>query len=366
MQIGSVEDSSGKITVVWFNQPFLTRMLYPERMVSLSGKVGFFNRKLCLTSPDYEIMEDAEKETVHTGRFVPIYAETSGLSSKWIRRLLLTAYGLQSTDLNDFLPQEVLKKFKLIALKEAVKSVHFPKNLKEAEKGRERLAFNELLKLQLTSEFRKINWSKNRLKNKLKIDKETVNKFIDSLPFKLTTSQEKTINEILFDLGRNVPMNRLLEGDVGSGKTVIAAVGAFVSFVNGYQTVIMAPTQILANQHYETLKKLFAKFNLRISLITSGVKKVELGRSDIFIGTHALIHSKIDFTKVAFVVIDEQHRFGVEQRAHLAGKIRPAYRQAGNPSHFNYDGNPHSPDGCVNGIWGSGSFGIDRITQGTA
>jgi ATP-dependent DNA helicase RecG len=115
-------------------------------------------------------------------------------------------------------------------------------------------------------------------------------------------------------------MNRLLEGDVGSGKTVVAAVGAFASFLNGYQSLIMAPTQILANQHYQTLKKLFDKFNIRISLITSDVKKIELGRSDIFIGTHSLIHSKVDFTKVAFVVIDEQHRFGVEQRQHLVKK----------------------------------------------
>jgi ATP-dependent DNA helicase RecG len=122
---------------------------------------------------------------------------------------------------------------------------------------------------------------------------------------------------VLADLKKTIPMNRLLEGDVGSGKTVVAAVGAFASFLNGYQSLIMAPTQILANQHYQTLKTLFAKFNIRISLITSDVKKIEPGRSDIFIGTHSLIQSKTDFDKIAFVVIDEQHRFGVEQRAHL-------------------------------------------------
>jgi ATP-dependent DNA helicase RecG len=318
MQIGSVEDATGKITVVWFNQPFLIKTLYPERLVSLSGKVGWFSRKLCLNSPDYEILDSEEGETFHTGRFVPIYAETAGLSSKWIRTKIRGAFA--DVPIEEYLPQDLLTRWHLVNFKEAIREVHFPKDLKEVEEGRRRLAFNELLNLQLKSEYRKLNWSKNKVKNKLKIEKKEINQFIESLPFKLTESQEKAISEILNDLERDIPMNRLLEGDVGSGKTVVAAVGAFASFLNGYQSLIMAPTQILANQHYQTLKKLFDKFNIRISLITSEIKKIELGRSDIFIGTHSLIHSKVDFTKVAFVVIDEQHRFGVEQRAHLVKK----------------------------------------------
>jgi ATP-dependent DNA helicase RecG len=315
MQIGSVEDSTGKLMVVWFNQPFLIRTLYPGRLVSLSGKVGFFNRKLCLSSPDYEILDSEEKETFHTGRFVPVYAETAGLSSKWIRTKIRTAF--ETVSISEYLPQEILERVKLADFKEAIREVHFPKDLKEVEEGRRRLAFNELLALQLKSEFRKLNWSKTRVANKLTINKLTINDFVEKLPFKLTDSQKIAIDEILGDLGKDVPMNRLLEGDVGSGKTVVAAVGAFASFLNGYQTLIMAPTQILANQHYQTLKRLFDKFNIRISLITSDVKKIELGRSDIFIGTHSLLKTKTDFDKVAFVVIDEQHRFGVEQRAHL-------------------------------------------------
>jgi ATP-dependent DNA helicase RecG len=318
MQIGSVEDVTGKIVVVWFNQPFLIKTLYPGRLVSLSGKVGFFSRKLCLNSPDYEILDSEEKETFHTGRFVPIYPETLGLSSKWIRTKIRDAFSFTSID--DYLPQEVLTKYGFVGFKEAIREVHFPKDLKEVEEGRHRLAFNELLNMQLKSEFRKLNWSKNKVKNKLKIDLKDIQKFIDSLPYKLTGSQEKAVSEIVSDLKREIPMNRLLEGDVGSGKTVVAAVGAFAAFLNGYQSLIMAPTQILANQHYQTLKSLFDKFNIRISLITSDVKKMELGRSDIFVGTHSLIHSKVDFDKVAFVVIDEQHRFGVEQRQHLVKK----------------------------------------------
>jgi ATP-dependent DNA helicase RecG len=318
MQIGSVEDSTGKIMVVWFNQPFLIKTLYPGRLVSLSGKVGWFSRKLCLNSPDYEILDSEEGETFHTGRFVPIYQETAGLSSKWIRTKIRNAFATVSIE--EYLPQDLLTKKNLTSFKEAIREVHFPKDLKEVEEGRKRLAFNELLNLQLKSEYRKLNWSKNKVKNKLKIETPEINQFISSLPFKLTESQEKAITEILDDLKKDIPMNRLLEGDVGSGKTVVAAIGAFVSFLNGYQSLIMAPTQILANQHYQTLKSLFDKFNIRISLITSDIKKIELGRSDIFIGTHSLIHSKVNFDKVAFVVIDEQHRFGVEQRAHLVKK----------------------------------------------
>lgn len=312
MQIGSVEDGTGKLTVVWFNQPFLVRMLYPGKLVSLSGKVGFFNRKLCLTSPDYELINDEEKETLHTGRLVPVYPETAGLSSKWIRTQIKNAF--QHTEIVDFLPNQKIN------LKDAIQKVHFPKDLKETEIGRKRLAFNELLKFQLQSEFRKLNWRKNKTKTKLDISQSAVQEFTQSLPFKLTNSQETSIDEILNDMKKDIPMNRLLEGDVGSGKTVVAAAAMFVSFINGYQSILMAPTQILAIQHYETLKKLLDKFNIRISLLTSTSKKMELGRSDIFVGTHSLIHTKIKFDKVALVVIDEQHRFGVEQRQHLTKK----------------------------------------------
>ena len=320
MQIGSVEDATGKIAVVWFNQPFLVKTLYPGRQVSLSGRIGFFGRKLCMTSPDYELLGEIEKPTVHTGRLVPIYPETSGLSSKWIRTLVLSAFSSLSLDSSDFLPEKVLKRLELVNLKDAIRKVHFPKNLKEAGEGIERLAFNELLNLELISLHRKINWKKNLVANKLIINKSEVNKFLGSLPFKLTNSQDTATAEILADLAKDYPMNRLLEGDVGSGKTVVAAAASFAVFLNGFQTIIMAPTQILALQHYQTFKKLLTPFGVRISLITSDVKKTDLGRQDVFIGTHSLIHNKVNFDRVGLVVIDEQHRFGVEQRKHLVKK----------------------------------------------
>ncbi len=318
MQIGSVEDPTGKITVVWFNQPFLIKTLYPGRLISLSGKVGFFSRKLCLTSPDYELIVEGDDPTTHTGRIVPVYPETSGLSSKWIRRKMKEAY--QETSLTEFLPKNILVKYELTDFGEAVRFVHFPESFEEAEIGRKRLAFNELLNLELGSLVRKMNWKKNKVANKFVVDRKAIDSFIKSIAFDLTGSQKKAIDEILENLKSEIPMNRLLEGDVGSGKTVVAAVAAFAAFTNGYQTVVMAPTQILASQHYKTFKTLFSKFPVRISLTTSENKKSDLGRTDIFIGTHSLINGKINFDKVGIVVIDEQHRFGVEQRKHLIKK----------------------------------------------
>ncbi|KKR37952.1 MAG: ATP-dependent DNA helicase RecG, partial [Candidatus Woesebacteria bacterium GW2011_GWB1_40_101] len=233
---------------------------------------------------------------IHTGGIIPVYPETAGISSKWLRRRIHDAYNLVKLQLSEFLPRETLKVNSLLNFDDAISKVHFPKNTSKTGVGLKRLAFNELLFLQMQSLKRKRQWQKNKVAAKLKVDSTSMNQFIEVLPFKLTASQEKAIGEILVDLKRDYPMNRLLEGDVGSGKTVVAATGAFLSFTNGYQTVFMVPTQILAQQHYETL---------------------DIGRTDIFIGTHALIHNKVGFDQVALVVIDEQHRFGVEQRAHL-------------------------------------------------
>lgn len=307
MQIGQVEDISGKLSVVWFNQPFLTKTLYPGRLVSLSGKVTWFNKKPALFSPEFELMSEEDSETVHTGRLVPTYPETLGLSSKWIRRIVKNAY--RNIEIVDFLPVNNLKK--------SIELVHFPENLEDVEIGKKRLALNELLFLELKSLMRKKEWNQNKSKFQLKINKSVIDKFIDTLPFKLTDSQKTAINEILDDLKVGRPMNRLLEGDVGSGKTVVAGVAAYATHLNGYKTIIMAPTQILAEQHYKTVKQLIS--GAKIELVTSNSKEFDKN-ADIFIGTHALITSKIDLKKVGLVVIDEQHRFGVEQRTHFMSK----------------------------------------------
>lgn len=317
IQIGEVKDRSGKITVVWFNQPYLIRTLYPGVEVSLAGKVGWFVNKKALVSPEYEVVKKG-KEKIHTSGLIPIYPETSGLSSKWLRGRIRET--LPSLPIEDYLDSQLLRKESLMPLKEAVHAVHSPKTLEEAEKARERLAFDELFFLQVRSLSRKKAWQKNKAAYRLEVNEEEVEKFMRSLPFGLTASQKEAVGEILDDLKKGYPMNRLLEGDVGSGKTVVAATCAFVSFLNGLQSVVMAPTQILATQHYETLKTLFDPYKLRVALVTGSVVKKDLGRVDIFVGTHALIHKKASFEKVGFVAIDEQHRFGVEQRQHLVKK----------------------------------------------
>lgn len=320
IQEATITDDTQSLKVIWFNQPYLIKNINIGDRLSLSGKVGWFSRKPALISPEYEHLIEGQA-TIHTGKLVPVYPETYGVSSKWIRnkvnQLFLSSIN-QITQ--EFLPRELLQTNKLVDYSTAVKYVHYPQTLEEAEIGKKRLCLNELLMLQLQAALRKNSWQKNRTRKSLKVDKKAVAEFIASLPFKLTASQEDVVNEILSDLEKDYPMNRLLEGDVGSGKTVVAAIAAFVAFLNGYQTVFMAPTQILALQHYQTLTSLFQNYKVRIKLLTSDTKRGDLGRSDIFIGTHALIHKKTDFDNVALVVIDEQHRFGVEQREHLIQK----------------------------------------------
>ena len=321
IQIAKIEDATGEITLIWFNQPYLVRTIHKGDELQIAGEVGWFGRVKAFVSPEFEKIQD-DRKVFSTEGLVPIYPETSGLSSKWIRNRIRNAFGILGNDLNEFLPQELLVKEKLLDYQSSVKKIHFPDTFAEATRARKRLALNELLFFQLTSLYRKSKWQKNRVVYPLKVEREKITEFISSFHFELTPSQKRSVEEILSDLKKPVPMNRLLEGDVGSGKTVIAAIAVFISFLNGKRSVIMAPTQILAEQHFETLTYLFRNYKLRIALVTSeGIKKDE-GNVDLFVGTHALLHKKEGFENVALVVIDEQHRFGVEQRAHLIKKMK--------------------------------------------
>lgn len=307
MQIGQIEDETGKIGIAWFSQPFLTRMLFPGTKVAISGEASWFAGKPAFFSPQYEKMDD-EHESVHTGKIVGVYPETAGLSSKWLKARI--KYVLDRLKIEEFLDKKVLKENSLLEFEDAIRKIHFPKTLDDTNKATERLSFNEFFDLLVKAKERK----KKLIKKKgisIKFEKSEVNKFINSLPFKLTKSQEKNANEILNDLTKNVPMNRLLQGDVGSGKTIVSAISAFATFLSGYQTVFLAPTQILANQHYETLKNIFKDLPIRMSLVTGSIIKKELGVNDIIVGTHALLSKT--FEKVGLVVIDEQHKFGVKQ-----------------------------------------------------
>lgn len=311
LQTATITDASGKLAVIWFNQTYLARAIVPGSQVALFGKVEFFNAKPALISPEFEILSD-NAESIHLRRLVPIYPSTEGLTSKWLRTKI---YGL----LQSSLPQEIIPEEQLVPWKQALTNMHFPHNLEDVDSARQRLAFDELLLLQLGALKRRQEWQKIVTTHALQIDEGKIKDFIAKLPFSLTASQIAAYAEILADLTSKVPMNRLLEGDVGSGKTVVAAIAAYATSLNSLQTLVMAPTQILATQHFNTLQSLFAPLNIKIGLVT-GQKKDAVGQ--IIVGTHALLSDSLKLDKVGLIVIDEQHRFGVAQRALVASKTR--------------------------------------------
>lgn len=315
----TVTDSTGKIEITWFNQHYILKRFKEGNKYRFSGKTQLFNKKIGLIAPR---VEDSEKEALNTGRLVPVYSESGGITSAWLRSKisdLLNNTELR-TQLKEYLPDDSLKRQKLINLDAALKLIHFPDDETDIKNAKNRLAFEELLIELLRVESRKNLWKETyegvNLTTKGHEDK--IKEFLANLPFKLTHSQEKTSKEIIKDLAGTNPMNRLLEGDVGSGKTIVAVIASYICHLNGYKTLYMAPTEILAKQHYETFTKFLGETEVEIKLQT-GSQKTEINKrtDDIIIGTHALLFTKEEITKVGLVIIDEQHRFGVEQRAKL-------------------------------------------------
>ena len=327
IQIASISDETGTIDVLWYNQPFLVNILSQGTRISIAGKVEEKDKRLILISPEYEIIKDKQDNSyshlIHTGRLVPIYNETQGLSSKWIRSRIHSILFKLFIDIQEFLPEEIIEQNNLVNEKEAILKIHFPQSLIEADEAKKRLSFDELLILQLSSILRRNQWNKKKANFVLNLDKtkDRIDDFINNLPFKLTQSQTKAVQEILKDLVSQKPMNRLLEGDVGSGKTVVAAIAMYATYLIGHNSVIMAPTEILAFQHYKTVSELLAPFNVKIGLVTGSSKKQNQIIPDVLIGTHALISNKTKLSKVGLVIIDEQQRFGVEQRSKLREKV---------------------------------------------
>jgi ATP-dependent DNA helicase RecG len=316
LTLATINDGTGTIEAVWFNQFFLTNIIKPEMRINLAGKVGIFSGKQTLTNPDSEPLH--EGNLLHTKGLVPIYPETFGLSSKWIRAKLKEIFPLIKDQLNEVLPQKVLDSNNLIGFAQAVRQIHFPSTWKEVEEAKKRLAFDELLFAHLKVLSRKKEWEVGRAALPQKVNQERLLHLIGRLPFTLTRAQRKVLQEITSDLSKVKPMNRLLQGDVGSGKTVVAAICAYLVYQNGYRSALMAPTQVLAAQHFETLKSILEPEGIKVALFT-GPRK-ELTKWDVVVGTHALLTQKITFEKLAFVVIDEQHRFGVRQRALLRSR----------------------------------------------
>ncbi|MBU1084871.1 MAG: ATP-dependent DNA helicase RecG [Candidatus Beckwithbacteria bacterium] len=319
IQEAIIKDQSGSIKAIWFNQIYIPNTLKGGTNVSFSGKVGWFNRKLTLISPQYEVIGFNNNKNLHTGRLVPIYPETSKLSSKWLRSRINWCLENLKTELKkDWLPENIKKNQHLINLGPAINNIHFPDNNQSLELAIKRLEFDEMLLLQLNALQKKKQWQQKNLSHQLIINQKKILKLISDLPFKLTKAQNTCIKEILTDLKKHKPMNRLLQGDVGSGKTIVAAITIYVSYLNGFNSIIMAPTTILANQHYNSLKEIFAKTQIKISLITSSSKQ-NIDKADILVGTHALLFKKINSQKIGVLVIDEQHRFGVKQRSAFLG-----------------------------------------------
>ncbi len=325
----AVGDNTGVIYALWFNQPFLKRNFKVGDEIILYGKVEFY-QKMQVNSPEYEIISQKDKNySIHMGRLVPIYPLTQRLSQRYLRGLIYQAVSQYSPYLKDMLPNEIKIRHKLVDLSLAIKDVHFPRDVNSCLRSRFKLIFDEFFILLLGLGIRKLQGGEEKKGILHKLNGPLTEEFKKSLPFDLTNAQKKVISQIENDMAKTKAMNRLLQGDVGSGKTIVAAYGLVLSVDNGCQGVIMAPTELLAEQHYRTLTNLLNPLGIKIVLLVSGLdknkkeaiyKEIETGLARIIIGTHALIQEKVNFKNLGLVIIDEQHKFGVRQRAILREK----------------------------------------------
>ena len=329
-----VGDETGTMRVVWFNQPYLADQLKTNDRIVLAGKVTLFNRLKTMESPEWERL--GADDLTHTGRLVPVYPLTQGLSQRQLRRVVKEAVDRFAALVKEALPAELRRRNGLLGIVEALRQAHYPDSWERQEAARRRLAFEELLCVQLAVLERRLAWQVGRAPA-FQLD-GTLAAYRTSLPFSLTGAQERVLGEIVADIQRSRPMARLLEGDVGSGKTAVAAAALAVAAANGYQGALMAPTEILAEQHYRTLASLlggldFVGRKLRIELLTgslsgatkrAAVEAVAAGEVDIAVGTHALIQEGVAFHRLGLAVVDEQHRFGVMQRAALRERASTA------------------------------------------
>jgi ATP-dependent DNA helicase RecG len=344
-----IKDDTETIKAIWFNQPFIIKNLKVGDYVSLAGKVIDDSYGIIMQSPVYEKISNADQNgfnadsreySIHTQGLIPNYHLSSNITQKQLRYFIKQIINL-AENIPDWLPKEIIKKKGLLSLGEAIKQIHFPVKAEDINEARKRLGFNELFLLQLQAQIIKKQTEDIKAEPIKFFEKET-KEFVDSLPFKLTDAQRKASWEIIKDLGKDKPMTRLLEGDVGSGKTLVAVIAMLNASLNGKQAVLMVPTEILARQHYETVCKLLLDFPITVGLVTrsektlnneSGILNQEkkqnlkthdslfiIQNSQIIIGTHSLIQESVEFNNLALVIIDEQHRFGVEQRKLLLEK----------------------------------------------
>ncbi len=329
-----IKDATGQVKAVWFNQPYLISTFKKGAVVCLAGKLAEKKGARYLSSPMYEKLRDQnerEENYTHTGRLVPVYPETAGVTSRWLRYIIKPLLP-GAAEIGDPLPKAILEKYDFMPFAEAIGQIHFPDSETLAAAARKRFAFEELFFIQLAVLRQRIRLNQETARA-IPFDEKLIKKFVSSLPFKLTDAQRKTAWQILKDMEKPRPANRLLQGDVGSGKTIVAMMAALSCAKAGGQTAIMVPTEILANQHYESFSKLLSAFGIEIGLLCAkscfasaygkASKKAVLdlaktGETQILIGTNALIQKGVEFKNLNLVILDEQHRFGIDQRATLA------------------------------------------------
>jgi len=317
-------DTTGKVKVVWFNQPYRSKTLGAGVLYYLSGNFDLSNQQLQITNPSIEKAESALRS--QTARILPTYRESKELTSVLIRKLIAQIEQLH-IEISETLPEWVVKKANVISYKEALFSIHIPKSSNDLANAKERLGFEELFIIMCAAQANRIEATKIPSPKIPFLQKSAID-FVSNLPFKLTDAQRRTVWQIYLDMERDEPMNRLVEGDVGSGKTVVAAMASLMAVEGGFQVALLAPTELLAQQHAVTFEKVFSHsaFGKKIGLLTGSLKAadkkaiksmIENNKISIIIGTHALLQESVNWHNLGLVIIDEQHRFGVQQRQKL-------------------------------------------------
>jgi ATP-dependent DNA helicase RecG len=323
-----LRDASGYVTATWFNAGYLARVFARGQRLVLHGKVARYRGALTLQQPDYEIVETGEDERLHTGRLVPVYSTTEGLTQRPLRSLMHRIVEGFAPDVPESLPEPVRQRRRLVGLAQALRDAHFPSTDAALAPARRRLAFDDFLLLQLGLAF--LRSRTTRAKGiALNPKGALVRHLRATLPYTLTAAQERVWDEIRADMAAPFPMHRLLQGDVGSGKTIVAALGVLTAVEAGYQAAVMAPTEILAEQHFGTFRQLLEPLGVPVTLLTSSLRgrdrgarraSVAAGEIGCVVGTHALVQEGVEYRRLGLAVVDEQHRFGVEQRARLKAK----------------------------------------------
>ncbi|MFZ0389532.1 MAG: ATP-dependent DNA helicase RecG [Calditrichia bacterium] len=331
----SIYDGSGILTGVWFNQvEFFKRLFKKDMEVAFNGKVGFY-RGWQMVHPDYDVIGDSG-EQLHTGQVIPLYPGSQklrqkGFTSRSFRRIISQALQKYGDNIPETLPEDLVNHYRLQSRSEAYRQIHFPEKLEENPPWLRRFKYEELFFLQLMMAFRRQHLRSPQSGVAMRTDGSLIKKVLQQLPFELTGAQRKVLREIYSDLQSGQPMNRLLQGDVGSGKTLVALITALIAIENGCQAALMAPTEILAEQHFLNMDPLLQELNIRAGLLSGSLKSREKkkiqheigeGKVQLAIGTHALLQEPVAFANLGLVIIDEQHRFGVLQRGELLNKGR--------------------------------------------